>query len=760
MKASFFLSLLALSAGAALRAQPASSSAASSAPPPATGSVAQLPAVHVVGGSAFAETFSLPAEAAGVTASAAAATVNLVDVEDAVKYLPSLFLRKRNYGDTQPTIGSRVWGVSSSARSLVYADDVLLSALVANNNTIGAPRWGLVSAAEIERIDVMYGPFSAAYPGNSMGVVMVITTRQPDKFTVSVDQVFAAQTFSLYGTRRTFGTAQTSVTAGERRGRLSVWLSASRQDSRSQPLTYVTASAAPAGTTGAYAEADKLGRPEAILGAGGLLHTRMTNATLRAAWDFTPTLRLAYTVGLWQNAADAEAQTFLRDGTGQPTFAGAAGFASGTYGLLEDHSMQSLSLRTAAGGDWDFDASVSDYRMDRDNQRQPAAAGPGATFGAAGRVAVLGGTGWNTLELKGGWHPAGRAGAEALTFGLHQDAERLHNPTFATPDWRAGGPYSSVITEGDGRTRTQAAWAQEEWRLAPGLTATAGLRYEEWRAAEGLNVSGATTVRQPEREADGLSPKATLAWQASPAWRFTASYGQAFRYPTVGELYQLVSTGSTFTSPDPDLKPDDVRATELRADRALGRGHLRLSLFQDDVRDAILSQYAPLVAGASTLYSYTSNVDRVRARGVELELDQEDVFVPGLQLSGSATWLDARILADRGQGATGSAVGNRLPNIPEWRFTVVATYRPGPRWSFTAAGRYSGKLFTSVDNVDVHPNTYQGFAPWFVADLRVQDRLAPRWTASAGVDNVLDRKYFLFHPFPQRTCVTELKYAF
>src|SRR5882672_7506547 len=108
-------------------------------------------------------------------------TVNLVDTEDARKYLPSVFLRKRNNGDTQATMATRVWGVSSSARSLIFADGVPLTALIANNNTIGGPRWGLVSPTEIRRIDMMYGPFSAAYPGNSMGAVMEITTRQPDK---------------------------------------------------------------------------------------------------------------------------------------------------------------------------------------------------------------------------------------------------------------------------------------------------------------------------------------------------------------------------------------------------------------------------------------------------------------------------------------------------------------------------------------------------------------------------------------------------
>src|SRR4029078_5261718 len=45
---------------------------------------------------------ALPA-VASITAAAARQTVNLVAREDAVKYLPSVFIRKRNYGDTQST---------------------------------------------------------------------------------------------------------------------------------------------------------------------------------------------------------------------------------------------------------------------------------------------------------------------------------------------------------------------------------------------------------------------------------------------------------------------------------------------------------------------------------------------------------------------------------------------------------------------------------------------------------------------------------
>lgn len=725
----------------------------------------------------IADKYQLPQVTESVTATRIEETINVLDPEDAVKYLPSVFLRKRNIGDTQAVMATRVWGVSSSARSLIYADGVLLSALVANNNNIGGPRWGLVAPAEIERVDMMYGPFAAAHAGNSMGAVMEITTRLPEKFETSLQQTFAFQTFSQYGTRDTYRTSQTAVTAGNRTGKFSFWISANHQDSHSQPLSYVTTTTFPTGTTGGYAERNKLGAPAPIVGASGLLHTRMTNAKLKAAYDFTPTLRAAYTVGIWRNDADARAETYLRNAAGQPTFAGLAGFASGTYDLLQEHSSHSLSLRSDTRREFDFEAIATLYRMDRDRQSTPttASATGAATpaFGTAGRVARLGGTGWSTLDLKGTWRPGeinGQHGrntttGQTVTFGAHDDRYQLYNPTFATADWRnSESPSAGIATEGSGKTRTQALWIQDVWAVTPDVKLTAGARYEDFRAYDGRNINGATTVRQPTVTDHGFSPKAQLAWTATPQWLVTASIGQAYRFATAAELYQLVSTGTTFTSPNPNLKPDDVLATEVKIQRSLPGGRIRLSLFQDDIHDAIVAQFNPLLPGSTQLFSFFSNVDHVRARGAELVLEQNNTGLRGLDFTGSVTYLDAKTLALSGRASAtapaSAAIGKKLPNIPDWRAAFVVTYRPDQRWAFTLAGRYSGMLWTTLDNTDVNPNTWQGFGAWFVADAHINVRLNRHWSASLGADNVLNRKYFLFHPFPNRTLFANVKYNF
>ena len=82
--------------------------------------------------------------------------------------------------------------------------------------------------------------------------------------------------------RASISTARSARTARRRRARRRrplrqasrFWASGNYQNSHSQPLSYVTSATFPTGTTGGFAEQNKLGAPANVLGATGLLHTR------------------------------------------------------------------------------------------------------------------------------------------------------------------------------------------------------------------------------------------------------------------------------------------------------------------------------------------------------------------------------------------------------------------------------------------------------------------------------------------------------
>jgi iron complex outermembrane recepter protein len=109
-------------------------------------------------------------------------------------------VRKRYIGDyDHAVLASRASGTGNSARSLVYADGILLSNLLGNGASF-TPRWGLVTSEEIERVDVLYGPFSAAYPGNSVGAVVDYVTLMPTQFEATAAVSLWSQQFHVYGT--------------------------------------------------------------------------------------------------------------------------------------------------------------------------------------------------------------------------------------------------------------------------------------------------------------------------------------------------------------------------------------------------------------------------------------------------------------------------------------------------------------------------------------------------------------------------------
>jgi len=706
---------------------------------------------------------NLPGSEEGADAERLQETTPLLTAEDSLRYLPSLLVRQRHPGDTQAPLATRTSGVGASARSLVYVDGILLSALIGNNNSAASPRWGMVAPEEIARVDVLYGPFAAAYPGNAIGAVVNVTTRLPERSEGSLKAATSVQSFDAYGSAGAYPTYQLAGTLGGRSGRLRWFVSGDRLDSRGQPLAFVTVPRAAAGTAGTpvlsgYADLSRTGAPVWVIGAGGIEAQRQERVKLRLAFDVSPKLRLGYRGGLFLNRTAASAETYLSgaggavysgslDIGGAPASVPAGAFSNNVYRLAERHWIHAVTLEGAAGG-WSWRALGSLYAFDKDSQRIPSGALPAAETGGPGAIVKLDGTGWRTFDLdvrKGGF-----------SAGFHHDRFTLRSGRYAAADW-LNGPAGALTQAARGRTRTAALWAQEEIRLAPRLRLTLGGRAEWWRAYDGFNFSAAPalSVDQPALSKRTFSPKASLRFEPARAWGVTLSAAQAYRFPTVSELYQAISTGPTLTVPDPRLRPERARSAELAVERRTAAGHVRLSLFSEAVRDALISQTAPLVPGSPALFSYVQNIPAVRTRGAELAFDQRGLLLPQLDVAGSLTLADPKVVRDP---AFPAAQGKMIPQVPRRRATLAATWREPDGTAFTLAGRYASRSWGTIDNTDVVGHTYQGFESYVVVDARLSIPVGKRWRWAAGVENLGNRRYYLFHPFPQRTFTAEIAY--
>ncbi|WP_428422629.1 TonB-dependent receptor [Methylibium sp.] len=731
------------------------------------GAARTLERVTVTGGRPSTLPVEIPTTTEGIIGAQIERSINASDASDALKYLPSLVVRKRNIGDyDHAVLATRASGTGNSARSLVYADGILLSNLLGNGAEF-TPRWGLVSPEEIERVDVLYGPFSAAYSGNSAGAIVDYVTRMPNRLEAHVKLQGFTQKYKLYATDERYSGHQGSASIGSRSGGFSWWLNLNRLDNDGQPLV-IARQSLPAGTgsagvpvTGAIPGLDHFGKPVVNLGSTAQTHTQQDHAKFKLAYDLSPTLRASYTLGYWRNDAERTVDSYLRDASGTTVYSGTVNIDGRDYTLPNnfftpsrgrfEHLAHGLSLKSNTRGTWDWEATASLYDYRKDEVRSPgtAVAPPASFAGGTGRIVDQSGTGWTTLAAKGIWRPDGPAGAHIAEFGAQRDAFKLRRLESNTPDWIAGGATAATAAfQGD--TWLTSLWAQDAWRFAPAWRAVLGGRLERWQADNGRRTVAALTTPYVERDETYFSPKAAVSFQASEDWALKASIGRAVRMPTVNELYQggINTTTGLPTLNDPNLEPEKSHTTELTAERDLGNGSLRSTLFFERTQDALYTQ--PTVGGNSV-----QNIDRVRTAGLELALQATDAGLRGLDVSSSLTYADSKITRNADNPAS---VGKRQPRVPEWRASLLVSYTLDDHWSGSLGARYSGTQYGQLDNSDTNGFAYQGFSRYFVVDLRLQYRLDRQWRASFGIDNLNNEKYWAFHPYPQRTVIAELRF--
>lgn len=682
---------------------------------------------------------------------------NIADSADVLRYFPNLQVRQRYIGDPNAIISGRDSGTLQSARSLVYADGLLLSNLMTNGWN-GAPRWGMLAPQSIESVDVLYGPYSALYPGNSAGNTVLIHTRLPDRFVAGADAQYFLQDFrDDYGGDGRYQGHRFAAHLGDRHGRWHWLLSLGQLDNHGQPMQYAIAKPGGSATnatavSGATFDRNSNGSPRLIYGANSIEHTRQMQATLQVGVDISDDVTARFTLGGWHNRAFDATRSFLRDANGNPVYGGTIRVDGHTWTLpdsglapsafAQTHVLLGAQLDGQLRNGWAWRTVASRYDFLHNLEHDAAAA-----EGRAGTLADMGGSGWDTFDF-GASGPLGDA--NTLHAGIHFDRYLLDARVFATGNWRDDATSGMPASLYAGRTQTRAWYVQDVWDFAPAWTLTLGARWEQWRAYGGRLADTTSSVAYPGRRRSDVSPKASLEWRFAAPWRLRLSFGKAVRYPTVAELFQGSLSNGAIVNNNPDLAPERDWSMDLDLVRNLARGQWRLSLYQDRFADTLYSQTDITLPVPVTS---VQNIDAVRMRGVEFALQLRDML-PDVDLDASVAWNDAVTLRDAQYPA---ADGKRFPRIPRLRASLLADWRFAPGWDASLGVRRSGRQYSTLNNSDF-VDTYGAVSSFTVADLKLRWRFAPQWSAALGVDNFTNERYWVYHPYAGRTWFAEVSW--
>jgi len=245
------------------------------------------------------------------------------------------------------------------------------------------------------------------------------------------------------------------------------------------------------------------------------------------------------------------------------------------------------------------------------------------------------------------------------------------------------------------------------------LRLLAGARLDRWRDFNGHRRESdlATGVASRDegyaaRQGTEFSPSVGLVWTPATYWRVRLVAQQAFRRPTLNELYRPFRVGPNITEANAALRTERVTSGELGVEWAPLRDFglsLGAAAFWNELRDAVGNVTVARGPGTFPLFGTIAaggvgrqrlNLDRTRVRGLELSARYEPK--PWLTFTADYLYNDATVTR---AAIAPTLVGKRVAQVPRQSAAL------GARWSglgntFTVAPRlrWIGRQFEDDEN--------------------------------------------------------------
>ena len=340
-----------------------------------------------------------------------------------------------------------------------------------------------------------------------------------------------------------------------------------------------------------------------------------------------------------------------------------------------------------------------------------------------------------------------------VTFGGSYKQGSANTEEHSLTNWTEEKSTNYLTYNAGGKDQTFSLFLQDEILIFDNLTAYLGFREDWWRTYDGYANqfgSGAFTKTYDARTADAFSPKLAIVYKPFSRTTVRTSAGQAFRAPSVYELYRTwVSSGGVTYNGNPDLKPETVRSWDIGISQGLWKGaKVGVTYFENYMEDLI---YRKTVTATRQDYI---NAGKADSKGATFEVEQR--FDKWLRLFGNYTYTDARVRENSSKPTT---VGKRLIHMPE----QMANGGFELEWGAVSAsvtGRYVGKRFSDDENKDTFDGVYTSYDPYFTADAKISCKIGQYVVLTLAVDNIADESHFDYYKAPGRLWFSELTLRF
>jgi len=694
---------------------------------------------------------------------------NMTSAEDAIRMAPSVHVRRRFYGDTNGVTAIRGSTNFQTNHFNMYVDGLPLHNPV-QTKWNGAPKWNMIAPNAIESTTVFYGPYSAEHKG-SFGGTFDLKTRLPEKFEMSMEATGIIQPSSQNGQKEEVLTGHKEfISAGNRFGDWTIFGFYNHLENEGQPQSFATStpSTGTTGTpvTGGYSSQTIAGVPSIISADKGINENITDLYELKVSYDFTPDLRGLFTIALEDTERNSQSRTYLTDAAGNPFWgsnvtvtengqdfkANPASFGNPTLTGSENERKTlayGFNLSGKLTDTWDIDTTASFFDAFKDrtitsdfSQNDPRY--DSDKSGDAKDITVW----WVDYSVKFATQELFGRDDLGMMFGYQFNHSYLDIDKHTVD---SNGSITGTLEDADGgSTQTHSAFMQADWDFIDDWNIMAGLRYDHWSTSRGHINDQNGTGGLDDRDAGRISPKASLSFTPTNELTLRYSFSKAYRFAVAEELFDSSSNGDAVNVSDPTLAPESGYFHDFKVQYELDEGYTSVSLFYNEIENEIMNTQTLRTNGRTS--NRTRGIDKTETIGVEFVYQQDHIMDLPLGLNINGTWLNKEIKED---GNLPETVGNEWVRIPQWRANGTLTYHTTEYWDNSVAVQYRSKQHTDAKNSDVVSHVYGASDEYVLVNFKsafkvdVGNDMTAKF--SVGVDNILNEKYYDFHPYPQRT---------
>lgn len=670
-------------------------------------------------------------------------------IDQAVNQIPGAFVRRRKgLMDSLPSIFLR--GIPDQKRTLLLIDGTTL-----NLPYSGSVRIGGFSAEDLERIEVVKGPFSSLYGGYAMGGVVNFITKTPEKREFIVKAGHGSRLHSeeaMKNVRRFY------VSYGDKfKDKLSVLLSYGRWGTDGYPTDLnVQTNAPPPGITGYEVTRTPEGRIAYLLGHTGDNKWKDEGITLSAKYypNNEATFSFSFRETKYRYEYD-DPETYLRDQNGNPVWSypkvGENTFISGAGGMVRN--LYSIGFETPIYKDVKIKLNASFVDVPDSWYVTPLS---GATLAGCGADPTKCGYVTRTLEkayMADLQFNIPVFGNQMLLVGASFGKRYADTKEKYLRDWRDEDSDTTLRSRTKGKDITYAVFLQDEIMLRQDLTFYVGFRQDWWKAFGGYVVQmqapgvpeAGYPKEYPSKKSSSFSPRFSFIYKPLKDTAFRGSIGTAFRAPTIYELYRTWTLRGTTYAANPDLDPETVTSWELGFTHKLwDTTTISLTYFNNKMKDLIYRK------SVNPQLKEWVNVGAAVSRGVEFEFEKR--IENWIRFYGNFTYTHSEIKENEANPLT---VGCRLTHTPLWMVNGGLEFKKSA-FSALITARYVDKRYSNDDNSDRINNVYKSYDPYFLVDGKFSYKISKFAELKFVVENIFDRKYFDYYRAPGRSWFAEL----